>query len=51
MDKPVSLTVDPVGKTLYVVTERGQVYASNLEGGVWKPLGPIPGTRATKEKK
>jgi hypothetical protein len=50
MDKPVSMTVDPKGKSLFVITERGHVYVSDLAGGAWKPLTPIPGTRATRDK-
>jgi hypothetical protein len=51
MDKPVSIAVDPNKETIYVVTEKGQVYAVKPEVGAWRALGPVPGTPAAKGKK
>lgn len=51
MDKPVSIAVDAEGKTVYVVTEGGNVFASKTDVGAWRDLGPVPGTAAAKKKK
>lgn len=51
MDKPVAMAVDPKNDRLYVVTEAGRVYVSQLEVGAWRDLGPVPGTAAAKKKK
>jgi hypothetical protein len=50
MDKPVSIAVDTKNEDVYVVTEAGHVYVSKTEVGVWRNLGPVPGTAAGRKK-
>lgn len=51
MDKPVSIAVDSKKETIYVVTEKGHVYAAKPEVGAWRDLGSVPGTAAAKSRK
>lgn len=51
MDKPVSIAVDEKKDVVYVVTEGGHVYVTKTEVGVWRDLGPVPGTAAAKKRR